>query len=423
MSIIKYVKNIGTYFGASLIPMVLGLVTNPLLASNLSPEDYAITGYFTSFNTLIQPLIVFYMIHFFIKEYFRRDEEQRRILFAVIAKMLIWFSAIVSVVCFFGILIYIKFISTDFSLPISPYLAMSVFCLPITGLFSLMQARHRMKRESQAFFRLTLTNGILNIALTLLFVVIIKWGAFGKLLGPLVANIGIFCFLTIRLKNQIFISTPTKEYLDILKFCWPLAISAMLGYFTNGFDRTYLESIGDVSTYGLYIVGTSIAAYLNTFSGAVYNTFQPDLYETIIKRNYRKYFKYVGLQVGIVAASIIVFILVAPYLIAVLTAFRYMDSTPFAQIISVSTIASSLYFILNDYTITVNKPKIYLYTSIIGSIAIVALMPLMVDAWGFYGGAWMKSLSFMGMALINLILLAISFLYNRHQTIPAQHRT
>lgn len=415
MSIIKYVKNIGTYFGASLIPMVLGLVTNPLLASNLSPEDYAITGYYSSFGSLIQPLIAFYTIHFYIKEYFRRDEEQRKILFAVIAKMLIWFSAIVSVVCFFGILIYIKFISTDFSLPISPYLAMSVFCLPITGLFSLMQARHRMKRESQAFFRLTLTNGILNIGLTLLFVVIIKWGAFGKLLGPLVANIGIFCFLIIRFKDQVFIKTPSKEYHDILRFCWPLTLSAMLGYFTNGFDRTYLESLGDVDTYGLYVVGSSIAAYLYTFSNAVGSTFQPDLYETLVNKKYKGYAKYLGLLIGINIVYVSLFIILAPYVIAILTAFRYTESTPFARIISISTITSALYYTLNDYCIAVNKPKLYLYTSILGSIGIVILMPVIVDKWGYYGGAWMKPLAYVIMLTICVILLSISFFYQKHK--------
>ena len=33
-------------FAASLIPLILNLATNPLVASSMSAEDYAIVGYF-----------------------------------------------------------------------------------------------------------------------------------------------------------------------------------------------------------------------------------------------------------------------------------------------------------------------------------------------------------------------------------------
>lgn len=356
------------------------------------------------------------MIHFFIKEYFQKDEATRKILFAVIAKMLIWFSAIISTFCFFGILIYVKFIAKDFSLPVSPYLAMAVFCIPLTGLFNLVQARYRMERNSKSFFNLTVANGVLGVGLSLLFVVIIKWGAFGKLLAPLLANIGVFLFVLIRYKNHILIETPKKEYLTILKFCWPLALSAMLGYFTNGFDKTYLESIGDTNRYGFYIVGASIATYLNSFSTAIYNTFQPDLYENVIKKDWKKYARFISMIVGLVSLCVGAFIILAPYVIGVLTAFRYVDSTPFARIISLSIITSTIYFIINDYTITINRPKIYLYTSIFGSIFIACLMPVMVNHFKFYGGAWMTVLSFIGMAVINIILIQFSNIIRRNKS-------
>ena len=101
----KYGKNLATYFGASLIPMALNLIINPWVAKNMDPTDYAISGYYTSFSTLISPIIIFYLIHFYIKEYFRRDEEQRKMLYALIAKATIWFSGIVSVLCLIALYI------------------------------------------------------------------------------------------------------------------------------------------------------------------------------------------------------------------------------------------------------------------------------------------------------------------------------
>ena len=64
-SIKGYIAQLSQYFSASLIPMLLNLLINPLVALNMDPEDFAITGYFTSFTTLIGPIIAFYMIHYY----------------------------------------------------------------------------------------------------------------------------------------------------------------------------------------------------------------------------------------------------------------------------------------------------------------------------------------------------------------------
>ena len=87
-----YVKSLSLYFGASAIPMVINLLINPLVALNMSHEDYAIAGYFTSFNTLLQPIIFFYMIHYYQKRYFELDVSGRFHLKALIFKSLIVFS-------------------------------------------------------------------------------------------------------------------------------------------------------------------------------------------------------------------------------------------------------------------------------------------------------------------------------------------
>lgn len=397
-----------TYLGASFIPMALGLVSNPWIASHMSPDDYAVAGYYTSFNSLLQPLIAFYMVHFFIKEFFRLDEAGRERLFSVIAKGLIWFSGVVSVVCFGGILVYLKLFNTESTLPVSPYLAMAVFTLPFCGLLSLVQARHRMERKATAFFRLTVIAGVANVGLTFLFVVIARWGAFGKLLGPLLSNAAVFSYLLICHRDIIFRPVPRGALATVLKFCWPLALSAMLGYFTNGFDRTYLETLGDTTTYGNYVVAAVTAGYLTTFSTAVSNTFMPDLYESVVKKQWGRYGRFIVLNIGCLGIVVGLFIVFCPLILKILTAGYYVDATPFCRIIALSTLTSAIYFIINNYTITTNRPKLYLYTSIAGSGIVMAAMPAMIDRLGFYGGAWMTVLSFVAFAVVNIVLLGLS---------------
>lgn len=403
--VIGYIKHISAYFGASLIPMLLMLAINPLIALNMSPEDYAITGYYSSFNNLISPLIIFYMLHYYNKRYYELDQDGRLQLKALLFKAVTAFSFLVSIVCFVALFAYIKIFNSSIQFAILPYLAFTVFALPLAGLFNLELADFRMSRDSKSFFKLSVCNGVLLVFLNLIFVVITKWGATGKLFAPFLSNIIVFIYLFIKNRSLLKIKSSWKDFGEILKFCWPLTIGAMLGYFSSGFDKTYLESLGNLTEYGFYIVGASMAGYLNTFSTSISSTFQPDIYEAIAKNDNRLLAKTVALQITLIILVVVLFIILCPLVIRILTAGRYVDSTIYARIISISTITSSIYYIINNYTIAKGYPRLYLYTTLIASVIIVAVMPIMVNHFKYIGGAWMVSGSFIILAFTNLLLL------------------
>lgn len=411
----SYSKNLLIYFGASLIPMALSLAINPLVAQNMSPRDYAISGYYTSFSTLIGPIIWFYFVQFYIKEYFRKDRDERFKLIALIAKSLVWFSGSLSLICLLLLYIYLRYIKSSSELPIFPYLLLMIITIPLTGLYNLKLANDRIRKKATSFFKLSVTNGILNVLLTLALVVFLHLGAFGKLLAPLLTALVIFVFMLRKYRRYLCYNIKIKEYLPVIKFCLPLALSASLGYFTNGYPTTYLEGLNDVTNYGIYIVGYSIGHYLVVFSTAINNTFQPDLYESVVKRKWKNYTLYVLLQLSLISFIVIAFVIFAPWLIKILTAGRYVEATPYAQIIALSTFTSSLYFIINNFSIVTNHPTYYLYTTILGSLFIVLALPWFVSNWGFYGGAWINVVSFIVFSLINVIILAFEKFLSIHK--------
>lgn len=65
-----FVKNAGLYFASSLFVAIVGVILNPLLAMNLSQEDYAILGYYSSFNFLLTPLLHFCTLTYYSRQYF-----------------------------------------------------------------------------------------------------------------------------------------------------------------------------------------------------------------------------------------------------------------------------------------------------------------------------------------------------------------
>ena len=82
-----------------------------------------------------------------------------------------------------------------------------------------------------------------------------------------------------------------------------------------------------------------------------------------------------------------------------------MAATPYARIFACVSLTSSLYYIINDYSIARGRPHLYLITTIIGSISIIALMPIFIKYFSYNGGAIMSVFSFLLLFTINYILL------------------
>ena len=165
-SITDYIKGAGLFMSASVLMLIMNLLANPVIALNMSPYDYAITGYYTSFNGLISPLILFYLIGYYVKEYFKVSPDHREILYAETFKGLIYISGLIAVICFFVLLVYLCTIKKTSRLPILPYLALSVFTIPLSGLLSLKLSRFRIEKQFKKGFIYSVTTGVFILAVS-----------------------------------------------------------------------------------------------------------------------------------------------------------------------------------------------------------------------------------------------------------------
>jgi O-antigen/teichoic acid export membrane protein len=250
-------------------------------------------------------------------------------------------------------------------------------------------------------------------------VVVLKYGALGKFLSVFVANLIIFiyCFYTNR---EIFKVKFNKQiFNDALKFCYPLVIAAMLSFFSNGYDKIVLERIGNVHELGYYVVGVQIAGYLSVFSTSIDDTFQPDIFQSVVQRDFKKCTKIILSKIGLLSVIVLFFIAFAPFLVDVLTAGRYVVSTKYAMIVSLSAISSMLYHSLSQVTIALGYTKITLINKVVGSILCVAMYTMLILKWGAIGAAWGTVVSFIIFFIGNLFLVWIK---NRSSLLYAKEK-
>lgn len=404
----KTMKNMGFYLLASTIPMIFSLFTTPLYALYLSKTDFAITGYYGSFGTLFAPLILFYFNQYYMREYFFRPESERKQLKVMVFKSFIVFPFIIMSLCIFGLWVYMSFFNADSEMPFLPYAFLAFIPSTLCGIYNIELIDFKVQRQGKKYFWVSITNSILTVLLTILFVVALQWGAKGRMIGAAIPSIIMFSWAFYRNRDLLREKFDWGMFKNAVVFCAPLVLAAMLGFFSGGYDKVYLEKHVQIEELGLYSIGLSIVTYLGVFSSAINDTFNPDLYESLAKKDNRRAFKYLFLQIAIMTGVVLVFILFARVALMILTANRYVDAAPYARIASISAITSMIYGGISTYIISAKKTGIIMYTKILGSVVCVVSYNILISHFGVEGAAWGYAVSPLYFAFFALVIFWIA---------------
>lgn len=401
-------KNMGYYLMASFIPMLINLFLSPLYSLNLTAEDFAIIGYFASFQALFGPLMLFEMHQNYMREYYFRSEEERKSLRSTMFNTFLVFPFFVMFLSLVGLYIYFIVSGTSDEIPFFPYAILTFLPWALAGIYRLELIDCKVQRRARSYFGISITNSVILIVSTVLCVVVFKWGATGKLIGALVPAIVMFLWSFFRHKETL------KEKFDrsILKsslfFCAPLVLASTLDFFSGGYDKVFLLKYVSLDQLGVYTIGLSIANYLGIFSTAMGETFNPDIYESIAKKDNRRAIKFVLIQIAMMILIVLTFIVLAKYVIYILTAGRYVASTPYARIASIAAITVLIRGIVTPFIYSAKKTNVILLAKIFSSIAAVFTYSILIKNFGLYGASW-------GFVLCPLYFAAFAFFFFKYK--------
>lgn len=387
-----------------MIRAVISLAINPLIAMNMTHYDYALTGFYTSFNTLLLPIFSFMYGQYYARNFFKlkTSEEQDQLGSDLLSSRLV-FNVFELIFILLAFTVYARVQNIEF--PVFPYAVITFSTIIFDSIYTFYLLKLKMRKNAKGFFRISLYHALILSALSILLVVIFKLGALGKLSAMFLTAFLFAAFLYpklskgFRLRKEIII--------DSLKFCWPLMIAGSLGYFFTGFDRALLVNLDDTVQLGLYNVAVSISGFLMIFQSSLNNTFQPDIFEAVAQNNKKKLIIVLGGINLLNFIPIIVFIIFAPFIMKILTADRFTEAYTYARILSLRNITAGMYYTMSGMVIAFGYPSISLINKIFGSIISIFLFRYLIANFEFYGAAWGQVLSFTGMTIVGIIALAI----------------
>ncbi len=404
-----YIKSASIYLIASVFSASVKILVNPLLAKNLSHTDYAISGYFSSFSILFLPLLTFMIFAYYQKSYYQISDERRELLTNTIVLTLSLLGTIVSLIILAGLFLFFKI--TDVELPFWPYALFLIYQIVFNNFLTLLQVNYRLKRESKKYALLTIISSLFWVAFAIVLVVLLQLGAKGSMLSNLIVAIilGIYSISITLTKIEFDFSI----FKDILRFCWPLTLSALMWYFLSGIDSAMLEKLNDTKTFGLYNIGLGLSSALGMFYTAIAQTFEPDIYKAIAANKIKTIFFIISIIIIINAIPVFIFILFSKPITYILTAGHYTMASTFAQILSLKNISMGMYYSVLTIVVGFGFTKIDLVLRVLGAIFSIFLYKYLIHNYGFIGAAWGQFISFLFMSTLGILFILYKMKTNR----------
>lgn len=392
-------KNLSWYLAASLISAVIGIAFNPFLAKNLSSLDYSIIGYFSSFNGLFTPILNFSVITYYVKKYFQIPEDKRQeVCDTIIVTLFIW-GSIASFLILAVFYAYFEFKNVEF--PFAPYAFLLIVQLFGNNFALLYQVNCRMQRQAKRYFWVVIILALSTLFLSVVFVIIIKWGAFGRMFSGAVASLVIAVYSIKKVITKLRFSFSILK--EAISFGWPISVASIIQYFIFGLGMVMVEPLGDTVMMGLFAIGSSFAHYLFIFYTSLSQTFEPDMYKGVAEYDYKKILRIILLIVFILTIIVLLFCLCAKQITHILTAGRYTEAYHFARIMSVGTVTTYLMSTMKMLLNAFDFSKGCLINQAIAAGLSIPFYIFMRDGFGYYGVAWANVITPMFVVIIGFI--------------------
>lgn len=384
------VKNSAVYLLSNIINAVIPFLLLPVLTRYLTPSEY---GQVAMFQMLISGLGAFVGLN------------------AVGAANRKYYDSGCSITllrefnggCFqiliasTGVLFLIGFLFTDilvYFLSIPSYWIYAALMFSAGSfMISLRLGQWQIRGEAFRYGVLQISTSLLNMLLSLLFVVSLNFGSQGRVDGQVIA-IG-FCAIvaTVSLYKDKLIKLLVwrpEEIKSALSFGVPL-IPHIFGFFLlASVDRFVINQKLGLSYAGIYMVAVQVSSAFNIVFDAINKAFVPWLFETLKRDQWHEKVKVVRSTyiyfVLLIIVSPLPFIL-GPWLLVLIAGEEYRDAGKVIGWLCLGQIFGGMYLMVTNYIFYAKKTMQLSLVTISSGLLNVGLLFLLIESFGLQGAA------------------------------------
>ncbi|RJQ52753.1 MAG: hypothetical protein C4521_09615 [Actinobacteria bacterium] len=270
------------------------------------------------------------------------------------------------------------------------------------------QTLFRARRQPWRFSAFSFANVIVMIATTTYFVVFMKMGLTGALLGMLVSAFVFYvASLPITLAN-LKVTVWKAKLGEILAFSLPLVPHALAGWVLNFADRLLLRRFVSLADIGVYSYGYNIGMIMSLLVLATQKSWpqfvfssHSEMEESSAKTLFSRTATYYWIFLCIAALAVAVF---APELLALVAGGAYASAAPVVPVISMAYLFLGLYTVVGVGIGIMKKSKLYFLATGTGAAANISVNLLLIPRLGIVGAAVATVAAYAIMTAVILVL-------------------
>lgn len=272
----KLIGDIFYFTVAAVLSRLVILLLVPVYTTYLSPDEYGLLSLVQVYVAVVSILVTLQLHSSITRYYYEYDGDEqilRRYLGTLFLSILALGALVTAAVELNGDAL-IRVIYSG-SLSYRPYFSIGTWTVWVSILSSVPLAVLRAQRRARTFLAVSVAGAMLTAVLVVTFIVFLKQGLYGALVGVLLAELltGVaYVMVTFRSYRWCFELALLK---GPLKYSLPIIPHAIMGYIFMYSDRLILERYVSLGAIGLYALADRFAMAIKLLVNSFNNAFAP----------------------------------------------------------------------------------------------------------------------------------------------------
>lgn len=279
-------KGASVYGLGKLLTKLISFFLLPLYTVYLSPSDYGILATVNIFGSILLIICMFSFDGAFARYYYDyKDDEKvlRKYLGTLINFILLFNLLLMFLLIIFKGIIFTPFLPEN-KVDLQPYIILQLGIVYFGLISSFLTTLYQVQEKPSKYVIFSLVGFVLSVALVIYFVVFQKMGAYGSLLGSLIASMIIFFVSIYLLWHHFSINLHLPFLKDSFRYGVPVTLHILFGWLLGYADRIILLKYVSLSELGLYYFALQIGLVMYFIVESVNQAWTPFFFDTMKNR-------------------------------------------------------------------------------------------------------------------------------------------
>ena len=275
----RLLKNSGIYAIVQILQKCIGFILIPVYMTVLPSTENGIVSTITavvSFLGIVYTLSLNSAVVRFYIDY-KDDEIKLKEFWGTCITFIMLNSIILSVVFF--IVRDVLLVPILGGISFFPYMAIGMISIALNPIYTVFQSTLQAKEQSRAYGANNLAYFIINLSLTILFVVVFRLGALGIISALAITDTIFFMYTLYKFVPTIKILIKKYYLKKALKYSLPLLPHSLSGWAMAMIDKLFLNNKVGTDVAGVYGLGSQFANIINVLASAVNQAYVPWFFE------------------------------------------------------------------------------------------------------------------------------------------------